>query len=945
MASADETPSPSSSRQPAVEYKKDGTVSRMRSHKGNIPQLPQTKLCPFCPAKFTRTTHLNRHLRNHTNERLYRCEACGSQFTRSDLLARHKKSCGDSRSRRRSCQACASLKVKCDLRQPCGKCKARSRECVYPAENLDDVHPGPSRSGPIGIANVDASAGFVPGQVSFPGDAQMAAFPELSLIEESSSTFAPPLSEANLSSFLQGSSDLRPSAMSLPTIGDADSTVLTAPSFFGIDHAFTSFVPSDIAAPSNAPGLSSFSNDMFEPFFRDVFNPGTSKASQSNGLSSTTSGDLAPSIVSPLNQSMQVDQPSFHSLFSGFDGLQNFDANAANGTDATQPMTGLDQDLILDMMAAGHQDPVPPSQSEPEGDLSKGMHPEIANINPGTARSTYTHDEILSVLQPPPPVPTDEAIPDPNETELQQYMQIFLTAFLPQIPIIHIPTLRVELKPPILIRSMQACGALFAKTKVADAFIERTLGSMRQNLVMEFAKPSDNPKHQMYIIMTLVLLQTIGLFHQSPRQRASSNLYHGMLVLMIRQNRVLDRSALWKTPTFPIPDTEALDAAWRDWTIHETIKRCMLLAYTHDQSHQIFFSLPASFAPNEFAIRLPCEEALWNAPNAFAWSQMLLADSPYGTIQQRLLGVPMMHGMAALGLEGGKMDSQDPFKDVGTMPPFAHFVLMHALLGELFRRCSPADSPANKPAGQEEEVHPHVFTMQLALHKWLKLWLLNPDAPLAAAPNGHVEGGAKAVTYTADPLPFYWLGQLLLLAFQEGLPPFSLEPPPFSPPASTSTASSPYSPYSPFDVAPSQSSASSRSQSSASPDPAIDPSHVPAKREDSRAAAFYAGPNYIPPGGPKKRMQTDAASAQFSLIKNWLQHIRSFLRRSEGSPTVVWDELMRIRLSGWYADTTMKACRRARQQQAGGTGSVTGFDEEDAEAHGLLGFFEEKLKI
>lgn len=82
-------------REDAVEYKKDGTVSRMRSHRGNVPQLPQTKLCPYCPAKFTRTTHLNRHLRNRkpplpfspstlptaslithpdTNERLYRCE-------------------------------------------------------------------------------------------------------------------------------------------------------------------------------------------------------------------------------------------------------------------------------------------------------------------------------------------------------------------------------------------------------------------------------------------------------------------------------------------------------------------------------------------------------------------------------------------------------------------------------------------------------------------------------------------------------------------------------------------------------------------------------------------------------------------------------------------------------------------------------------------------------
>lgn len=118
-----------------VEYRKDGTVSKMRSHKGNIPILPQTKLCPQCPAKFTRTTHLNRHLRTHTGERLHRCDTCEAQFTRSDLLTRHKKTCGDpshaNRTRRRSCQACANSKVKCDLQQPCSKCQARGKGCVF----------------------------------------------------------------------------------------------------------------------------------------------------------------------------------------------------------------------------------------------------------------------------------------------------------------------------------------------------------------------------------------------------------------------------------------------------------------------------------------------------------------------------------------------------------------------------------------------------------------------------------------------------------------------------------------------------------------------------------------------------------------------------------------------------------------------------------------------
>src|ERR1700679_3619540 len=41
----------------------DEHSSRMRSHKGNKPSLPQSKHCPLCPAKFTGTTHLNRNLR------------------------------------------------------------------------------------------------------------------------------------------------------------------------------------------------------------------------------------------------------------------------------------------------------------------------------------------------------------------------------------------------------------------------------------------------------------------------------------------------------------------------------------------------------------------------------------------------------------------------------------------------------------------------------------------------------------------------------------------------------------------------------------------------------------------------------------------------------------------------------------------------------------------
>jgi hypothetical protein len=181
-----------------------------------------------------------------------------------------------SRSRKRSCQACTSLKVKCDLRQPCSKCRARGRDCVYATEEahrdgaVGAYNPQQTPDSPpsVPIVKLDASAGF---DTSVLGrgraDAFATAFPELSLIEETSNAISHPLSEANLASFVGGAPRLRQGAMSLPTI-DTDSDITGSSFLGGPKHAFTPFA-SDIAGHSRA--LHGFSPTMFQPFFRDVF--------------------------------------------------------------------------------------------------------------------------------------------------------------------------------------------------------------------------------------------------------------------------------------------------------------------------------------------------------------------------------------------------------------------------------------------------------------------------------------------------------------------------------------------------------------------------------------------------------------------------------------------------------------------------------------------------
>ncbi|KAA1472942.1 hypothetical protein DENSPDRAFT_839343 [Dentipellis sp. KUC8613] len=897
---------PPPSAPPAVEYKKDGTVSRMRAHKGNVPQLPQTKLCPFCPAKFTRTTHLNRHLRNHTNERLYRCETCGAQFTRSDLLARHKKSCGEShpisRSRRRSCQACAALKVKCDLRHPCSKCQARSRECVYqtespedrrsasPARRSEDAHMSePSKPAPQGVTNVDASAGFDPWAFANSGSFLDPAFPELSLIEEANALMSQPLTEANMAaSFgtMRSSSPLS-QTRSLPNFDAASSN--TASSYTPRER-LPSFFQSELAGGANTANLSSFSNDMFEPFFRDIF-----ASSTQNSQNSTP-----PSGQNDASTPAQA-QPSLTDFFQPSPFM--FTGGSSGAASETQPfMIDYDDDLMYDMIANTYPQDVPPTYT-PLPDPSK----------------TYYVDPVMphSQLEIPPPPPAEPDVPEPTTEELQKYLYVFLTSFLPQMPIVHTPSLRVELKPPILLRAMQACGALFVKTKTAETFVERTLNTSREVLVSEFAKPSPDPKHQVHIIITVILLQTIGLFHQDAQQRARSNIYHGMLVLMIRQTHVIDRNASWTHQTFPTNDPTVLEKTWRDWAVHETIKRALLLAYCHDRSHPIYFAMPASFHSTEFSIQLPCDEALWTAPTPRAWGQLAMSASPYGTGTSRITGVPMPRALHAVGLIGLKIDtggSPSPPADMPVIPPFGHFIIMQAIMGELFRRCSTAAPPMPASLTEGEVVNEHVFALQFSLHRWLQMWLNNPECPRPSQ-------GARPSTmgpapteerhdppFMQDPLPFYWLAQLLLLAFQESFPPFG-------PPATTpSSATSP----------PSAGGAYGSPHSSGTPSSASSFSSP-----SMFASAEVLSPQYHVSDAPP---QPDTSLAQFTLVKSWQQHIRLFLRRNQGSPTVIWDELMKIRLKGWSADFSLADPRKANTEGCPG--------EE-----GLLGFFEEKLKI
>ncbi|TFY72588.1 hypothetical protein EVG20_g412 [Dentipellis fragilis] len=718
----------SSSMPMSVSPKQDDLSSRMRCHKGNKPSLPQTKHCPLCPAKFTRTTHLNRHLRTHSNERLHRCDTCLSEFTRSDLLTRHKRSCGDllnqNKSRRKSCQACAESKVKCDLKEPCTKCISRGRECIFindPKASRDKKAAAAARkrANSLRAKSVasDASPITSPGAAS-PANSSEGNLPSASAIsnaEVEASTSR--LQHTSQSSTFDLSSEMRPALDSIDTAAFPELSACTTSS-----------------SPSMSPR-----SDAFD-FPADLsFGMGSRMDALGDSLAKVMPADVMDPFTGRPLPLPDMNAANMANFFWG-------DMQPAAGETS---LSSLSIDLIDAQPFMASTSPTYPPQHSGAPPLS-------------TASIPVSH----SCAQHGSSTPVTASVPDePPETELQHYLYLFFSAFSHHLSILHAPTWTPEGKPPVLIRAMQACGALFVRTRIASAFVSNTLTNIREILIHEVAKNPSDSEQQAYLILACLLLQVIGLFHQPTDQAATSNIYHGMVIMMIRRCGLIQKCSNWTPPS--LSDPASIDAAWRDWSRQETIKRALMLAYLHDTCHCVFFSLPPSFFESEVDLCLPTEDALWNAKSAQEWFETLQRPAPYGSTSARLRGYSMQHAISNLS------DSRVSSVSLA-VSPFSHFILIHAILRSIYtiglemptsRPPSPrpeATSPmsANSPDGGRMDGQ--ILALQAVLQKWLHSWLNAPDA------SSSLKGPES---FMQNALPYFWLAQVSLLAFQQGVPP------------------------------------------------------------------------------------------------------------------------------------------------------------------------------
>ncbi|KAG6829311.1 hypothetical protein H0H92_004990 [Tricholoma furcatifolium] len=681
-------------------------------------------------------------------------------------------------------EACAESKVKCNLHHPCSKCISRGRECVFindPETSRMKKQLSSSAKRKLSLISSSSSSGATSPSSASPVSAGPSMSPSASLsslfsdnssvsssLNGSQSSAAADLeSEFNSSLFFASSSSLSPvqssvSSSSVPPLsvspGSSSSSLSTSPPSEFLDH--NGFKGSTLDVPFDtyvSYGLSDSAVAEIGPYFEEYPYESVPSIDSEAGFAQYFGASASePNVVLQAGDCGPVD-----SITGQFDGLSWLGMD-----DRTYYTTGLDATNLtatntMNVIGNFHDIAV-----------------EDANIELGLAALVGNNNSI-GIAAPTPTSPrTSRTHLNLADTTFYDTCLFNSSSSAASMPASFLSSIPEDLDgyqagplsgskfsiPPILIRAMQACGALFVQTPESTAFVDETIASTRDAVFMEFANLlAKSERETEDLLLTVVLLQTIALFHEKSEQRVKGNVYHGMLVMMIRRIGLIQRVNAW-IPTDVVSDNALLDGAWRAWARYETIKRVLFLTYLHDTCHPIYFSLPSSFHPLEMDLCLPCDEALWGAKDARAWYNAAyggLSSLPiygvdhdaeaiygveYGVGATRLRGFPMQRALTMLQeIRINEMSLR--------LNPFACFVMIHCILRGVYAEQADDASSSTIPftTTNGDAHHTNVY----ALHNWLQTWLASPESLSA-------ERGSHLNPFVHDALPFYWLAQLAL---------------------------------------------------------------------------------------------------------------------------------------------------------------------------------------
>ncbi|KAI0173250.1 fungal-specific transcription factor domain-containing protein [Hypoxylon sp. FL1284] len=568
-----------------------------------------------CGKSFSRSEHLHRHQKNHTDGNAT-CPRCRAHFKRQDLLERHM-----SRHKQKDEEAGGEGSGTLNTRKRMWKDHDGRIVQKKPVEHqtLDNNNAGapfaPSTEAPISPP-VSSQNSEIPSD----GDPTQASFVnEHSILENYT------LSSGQYNS--QG-----PTGYWIPPEAPNPRTIESP--YFDINYDEV-FQP-DTASSFNMPYTTQVNYDWLFSFNtnfsgsaapQDPYVPATSLASYSCDMQQQPPPmALGRTELSPGHG--HYDSSTTESPLTSMVSL-DYSRSRASTQNTTSPS-----------ISDGVTPSLPPvaKQTSPEG--SEGMQ-EVEFERPlATLRSNnhlpsideFTYTRILDTVKSARPLVPNGSFLDINHPllsrlSLQSYCDLYFTKFNTAYPLIHQATFEPSQKEILLLLSIILLGATYAE-KDAHQLAVCMHDVIRPAI---FSHASFNAKPDLWMLQTILLVECFGKSRAGQKQHDMSHLFHGMLINLIRRS---DCQSV--RPSRPGPGDGSvgdgvgaeLEHGWRRWVEAEEKKRLALLCFMWDTQHAVLFCQSLCMSAFELRLPLPCSQALWEASAAPEWARLSAAAPP-----------------------------------------------------------------------------------------------------------------------------------------------------------------------------------------------------------------------------------------------------------------------------------------------------------------------------
>ncbi|GAA6014946.1 hypothetical protein JCM11491_002366 [Sporobolomyces phaffii] len=181
-------------------------------------------------------------------------------------------------------------------------------------------------------------------------------------------------------------------------------------------------------------------------------------------------------------------------------------------------------------------------------------------------------------------------------------------------PAVHRASFRPNQAPTPLLLSMMLLGTYFAPLDAYQLSVQ--LHPWFRGKV--FCSPEFRPRAEIWLHQTVLLIVIFGKLCSTRMDHEMAHIFWSSCITLAKRSGLFSQLAI----EIPHDKKEDVEFLWRAWIQEEVAKRLAQIMFAVDVEHAAFFRHSHTLSAFQVQLQLPCDEDLWDAPNAVEWKRL-----------------------------------------------------------------------------------------------------------------------------------------------------------------------------------------------------------------------------------------------------------------------------------------------------------------------------------